>query len=80
VARLFDFILQLAVQQGLRRRTDLAILDLSQRLIVLVRHRFIQGIRRVPRAAADFIEAEVARDGEQPGRDLAATSYRWADL
>ena len=61
---LVDLLLQLAVQQALRRRGCFLVLELVQRLVFLLRMRRVHRIDRMPRAAADFVQAEVPRNGE----------------
>ena len=53
-----------------------AVLDLSERVLLVVRARFIERIGRMTHPSADLVEAEVAGDreeeGGEPGRGLVA--------
>ena len=62
-----DFLGQFPLQQFFRRRHLRFVLVLPLWLILVVGLGFLDGFGAMTRAAAEFVQAEVARDGEQPG-------------
>ena len=48
----------------------LRVLELVQRLVLVVRMGNIQRLGRMSRAAANLVQAQIPRDGEQPGGKL----------
>jgi hypothetical protein len=63
---LFEF----AVQEAVGRRGGFGVFVLMEGLVFVVRAGGIEGIGRVAGAAADFVEAKVAGDGEEPGGEF----------
>ena len=71
--RFLDFLRQFALQQLLRSAATLLLSSiLLARLVLVFGVRFLERIGRMARAAADFVQAKVARNGEQPGGKLGA--------
>jgi hypothetical protein len=65
--RQFDFLRQLAVEHGVARQGNFPVLVLARRMVLGVRVGRLEGIRRMTGAAAEFVEAQIAGNGEEPG-------------
>ena len=78
--RLLDFFGKFTMQQVFRRQKNLLVLILPCRQVVAFRMRFLQRLGGMARAPADFVQAKVAGDGEQPGGKLGGALVTGADL
>src|SRR5208282_5019316 len=67
-----NFLRQFAVQQLLRRQNVALVLELLAWLVLMLGMRFLERIGGMARTPADFVQTQVARDGEQPGGKFGA--------
>ena len=65
--RLLDFFCEFAVQDIFRGQENFFVLVLPRRLVVVFGVRFLERFGGMARAPADFVQAQIARDGEKPG-------------
>src|SRR6266705_3806152 len=65
--RLLDFFGELSVEHIVRRQENLLVLVLALGLVFMFAVRFFERLGGMARAAADFVQAQIARDGEKPG-------------
>ncbi len=65
-----DFFGEFAVQHIFGGQENFFILILALRLVVVFGVSFFEGFGRMARAAANFIQTQIARDGEEPGGKL----------
>ena len=67
---LLDFGFEFVLQKGFRRGESLVVFKLARRRFVGFGQAGFDGLGGMARAAADFVEADVAGDGENPGGEF----------